>query len=128
MRAAVAAAIVAGGCALATPAAPTPNVLELPLRTVESDACPDALIPDVLLDVDLTAREPLLAVAANGERLRLVFPAGTRAAVHFDQGVIEIVMPGADRIVVRQNERVSFGGGSMGAEGDDAFFACSIVR
>jgi hypothetical protein len=120
--------LVAAGCQSAASAPPTARIVELPLRTVQSEACPDALLPDVRLEVDPTGREPLVGVVANGERLRLVFPAGTRAALHLDRGAVEIVMPRNDRVLVGENERVSFGGGGMGGEGDDRFFACSIVR
>ena len=126
---AVAAVLVAAACSTGAPTpSATHGIVELAIRTAPGDGCPDALMPDVSLDVDLNARDPLTAVGATGARIALVFPGGTRAAVHLDRNAVEILLPGGERAVVGIGERISFGGGQFGAEGDDTFFACSIVE
>ena len=120
-------AALASACASPAQTATPPPVVELALRTVESAGCDGALLPDVTLDVDLRQRERIVAVSANGTRSPLVFRAGTRAWLETATGALDIRLPEGDRLVVPPGESVSFGGGGM-AEGDPAFFACSLVR
>ena len=125
----VALVLLLAGCgAVAPTASPTPAVVALPLRTVAGTACPEALMPDVRLVADSAVPGALVAVAPNGERIPLVFREGTRAAVHLDRNVIELVFPEGDRVVLGPEDTVSFGGGSEGGEGDPTFFACSLVQ
>src|SRR3712207_3150272 len=116
------------GCAgVAATASPTPGIVELRLRTVEAGACMDALMPDVRLAADSAVPGSIVAVSRDGARTPLVFPAGTRAAVHVDRNVIELVMPEGERVLVGPEDRISFGGGQLGGQGDAAWFACSLV-
>lgn len=117
-------------CGCGGGAAPTPTVVQLALATAPGgNACPDALMPDVALQVESGAPAQLAAIAASGERIQLVFPAGTQGAFDMASGVIQLRLPGVARpVVVAPGQRVSFGGGAIGGEGDDRFFACSFVE
>ncbi len=112
------------GCAAPAPT-PTPAV-ELALRTEAANACPDALLGDVRLEVDPAAREPIVAIASDGERVRLVFRAGTRAAWDASSGGVRFLTPEQQELVVGSTDTISFGGGFTSGE-NDLFFACSFV-
>jgi hypothetical protein len=112
------------GCAAPAPT-PTPAV-ELVLRTEAGDACPEALLGDVRLEVDPAARDPIVAIAPDGERVRLVFRAGTRAAWDASTGVVHFLTPEQQELAVGPGDTVSFGGGFTSGE-NGVFFACSFV-
>jgi hypothetical protein len=121
--------LVAAACAAAP--APTSRIVELALRTTPPEppgevACPMALLADVVLDVDPSRPEPIVAVSADGTRTRLVFRGGTRAAWDPATGVLLLQAPEGRQIQVPPGGRISFGGGFTFPGDDELFFACTI--
>jgi hypothetical protein len=123
-------ALLLGSCTVVGD--PTPQLIPLLLRVTPPDppgqvACPDALLGDVRLEVDPGRREPIVAVAAGGERVRLVFRAGTQAVFDTTTGVVHQRSPEGRQLAVGPERTVSFGGGFTFPGEDDVFFACSFV-
>jgi hypothetical protein len=80
----------------------------------------------VRLEVDPARREPIVAVAAGGERVRLVFRFGTQAVFDPATRVVHLRTPEGRQIDVGPDDTISFGGGITFPGEDDVFFACMI--
>lgn len=128
----VADGIVVDGWVFPTPAPLPDGATALPLAAdlpplsvpdgVELAACPEALHEPVTLEVDRSARPPVLHfLAADGREVGLQWSIGISAR-EID-GVAEVVMPDGT-LIVREGEEsvVALGGGFLGA--GDVFSVC----
>ena len=124
--------VVVDGWVFPTPAALPEGAIPLPLAAdlpplsvpdgVEVGACPAALHEPVTLQVDRTAKPPILHfLAADGREVGLQWSIGISAR-EID-GVAEVVMPDGS-LIVREGEKsvMALGGGGLGA--GDVFGVC----